>query len=351
MKRLTLLILSIVFALNVNAQIGITNQPEKIKTLKSSEKELPLSTDMLSQKAFEKSGWLQSYSYLEHLTTVGDLDGGYINIVPDSCLRAYIDDKPGFSPGYVGFGMTFDPYSKSFDQFFGKGWLPSPPQYTYPYRIDSIALTTVYRIPLGYNNASPDTLRLHVFYMDVYKRKGYGKDYYTVYYTTDIGRDTSYLCPIVKVTGYDKSKGAKMIPAADKVKTFDYILTEKDTALTWDSAGSSWFRPLVIKFPLTMDGITEDGFEVPYGAVLGTMFHFVPGYDYELDDTLYHGLLDPLEENRFADGYPIFVKNSLSVYFYEIENSTDKVFADPFGYNNPIIAYMYTLYQKYKTDE
>jgi hypothetical protein len=40
MKRLTLLILSIVFALNVNAQIGITTQPEKFKTLKSSEKEL-----------------------------------------------------------------------------------------------------------------------------------------------------------------------------------------------------------------------------------------------------------------------------------------------------------------------
>ena len=351
MKRLTLLILSIVFALNVNAQIGITTQPEKFKTLKSSEKELPLSANMLSQKAYEKVGWLRSYDYLGYLTDINNLDRRYVNITPDSCLRVYINDRPGALGGLMGIGMTFDPYSKSFDQYFQNGFLPSPPQYTYSYRLDSIALTAAYYIPLGYNNASPDTLRAHLFYMNVYKKTGYATDYYTTYFLTDEGRDTMYLSPCVKVTGYDKSKGGKIVPAADNVKTFDYILTPNDTAYTWDSAGSSWFRSKLIQFPLNMDGITQDGFEVPYGAVLGVMFHFVPGYDYELGDTLYHGLLDPLDETKFADGYPIRVKNSLSVFYLEKENSTAKVFADPFGYNNPIIAYSNLLYQLDKDEQ
>lgn len=351
MKRLTLLILSIVFALNVNAQIGITNQPEKIKTLKSSEKELPLPSDMLSQKAFEKVSWFHSSAYLGYLLGSKKLTDSYFTLVPDSCLMAYVDDKPGFLPGYIGFGMTFDPYSKSFDQYYQKGFLPSPPQYTYSYRLDSIRTVGTYHIPLGYNSASPDTLRLHVFYMNVYKKTGYATDYYTTYFLTDEGRDTMYLSPCVKVTGYDKSKGGKIVPAADNVKTYDYILTPKDTTYTFDSAGTSWFRPSLYRFPMNLDGITQNGFEVPYGAVLGVMIHFVPGYDYELGDTLYHGLTDPFDETKFADGYPIRVKNHFSLNYYEIENSTNKVFADPFGYNNPLIAYSYLLYQKYKNNQ
>ena len=116
MKRLTLLILSIVFALNVNAQIGITTQPEKIETLKSSEKELPVTYDLPSKKAYEKLGWVHSTEYLNKLTDINNFDNSYVNIVADSCLMIYVDDKPGQSTGLIGFGMTFDPYSKSFDQ-------------------------------------------------------------------------------------------------------------------------------------------------------------------------------------------------------------------------------------------
>lgn len=351
MKRLTLLILSIVFALNVNAQIGITDQPEKFKTLKSSEKELPLPSDMQSQKAFEKVSWFHSSAYLIYLIGQLELKGRYITLQPDSCLRGYTDDKPGFTPGLIGLGMTFDPYSESFNQFFTDGFLPSPPKYTYPYRLDSIKTVGVYYIPLGYNSASPDTLRFHVFYMNVYKKTGYAKDYYTTFFTTDEGHDTMYLSPCVKVTGYDKPKGGKIVPAMDSVFTYDYILTPQDTTYTFDSAGTSWFRPNLYKIPMTLDGITPDGVIVPYGAVLGVMIHFVPGYDYELGDTLYHGLSDPLEEGQYADGYPIRVKNHFSLNYYEIEKSTHKVFADPFGYNNPLIAYSYLLYQKYKNTQ
>ncbi|HOS16093.1 MAG TPA: T9SS type A sorting domain-containing protein [Bacteroidales bacterium] len=349
MKRLTLLILSIVFALNVNAQIGITTQPEKFKTLKSSEKELPVTYDLPSKKAYEKLGWVHSTEYLNKLTDINNFDNSYVNIVADSCLMIYVDDKPGQSTGLIGFGMTFDPYSKSFDQYFQDGLLPSPPQYTHPYRLDSIIIRAAYHAPLGYNSASPDILRAHVFYLDIYKQLGYRTDYYTVYYLTDQNRDTMYLAPCVRVTGFDKSKGGKIVPFVNN-KTFDYILTEKDISYTWDSAGTKWFRSTIIQFPLNMDGITQDGFEVPYGAVLGVMFHFVPGFDYELGDTLYHGLTDPLDETKFADGYPIRVKNSFSLNYFYKENSTAKVFADPFGYNNAIVAYRDLLYQLDKDD-
>lgn len=353
MKKLVLMVVCVAFILSVNAQIGIPATGQNIPhQLKSNEKSINEPSHVNRQKAFTGYERLGSYYYLLNLFPQGTmLESSTFPLLPDSCLMVYIDADEGFSTGFMGFGLTIDPYSKAWDENYEKGILPTPPNFTHPYRLDTISFTGTYFTPKGYNAANPDTLRIYVAYVNIYKKIGHRTDYHTIYYLTDEHRDTSYLAPMVNVKGYDKSKGGVIKPVVDNTITIDYILTANDTSRTWDSAGTSWFRYVTIDIPLTYDGVTPNGFEVPYGAVAFVMPTFVPGYDYELGDTLYYGETDPMDDTKWADGYPIRVNNYFSMrYFYE-DGSENKVFADPFGYNNSIIAYRNLLYQLYRKDD
>lgn len=353
MKKIILVLTCIVYMLSSNAQIGIPpiqqNMPNQ---LKSNEKYLYEPSHEKQQKEFENYAWLRSYSYLGNLFPQGMmLESGTYPLMPDSCMMVYIDAEDGASTGWIGFGLTIDPYSESWDENYERGILPTPPNYTHPYRLDTIALTGTYFTPKGYNETSPDTLRIYLSYFDVYKNIGRRTDYHLITYVTDEHKDTSYLAPMVSVTGYDKSKGGVIKPVIDNTITIDYILTANDTTRTWDSAGQSWFRYVTIDIPTTYDGVTPNGFEVPYGAVLSIMPTFVPGYDYELGDTLYYGETDPMDDTKWATGYPKRVNSYFAIrYLYE-DGSEEKVFADPFGYNNPIIAYRDLLYQLYRATD
>lgn len=348
MKKLVFFMIFSVFTYSAIAQIGINPIENKFPYQpKTNEKGIEFNPRVY-QKGYEKTGWLHSSTYLGNLIpeSLLPLKTDIIPLLPDSCLFYYVDDT-GRTLGLMGFGMNLDPYSESYSTDFDKGIFPSPPEYTYSYRLDTLVIRGAYFTgQQGYDATSPDTLRVYVSYLQPYEKIGYRTDYYTIYYLTDEHKDTLYLAPCVTVTGYDKSKGGVIKPTVDNTITIDYILTANDTSRVWDSAGSSWFRYTDITIPLTYDGITENGFEIPCGGVLSVMPTFVPGYEYEVGDTLYYGKTDEFDHNKWAKGYPIREKRYFSMLFFYMDGD-QKCFADPFGYNNAIIAYRYLLYQMY----
>ncbi len=354
MKRILLFLTLTTFVFYANAQNKMPASNSQLpKEIKSSEKVIEPEFPLILQKSYKEMGTIHSTYYLTHLVAnTSDIKSSTIAILPDSCLTVYVDDKEGYTTGLIGFGANFDPYSESFSSDFDNGLLPTPPNYTYGYRLDTLTIRGGYFIgkKTGFDPANPDTLRIHVSYLEPYKKIGYRTDYYTVYYLTDEYKDTFYLAPCVNVTGYDKPKGGQIVPKVDNVVTIDYILTENDTSRTWDSAGGSWYSYVVLEIPLTYDGVTQNGFEVPYGAVLSVMPTFVPGYDYELHDTLYHGLTDPMDPDRYAEGYPVRTSNYFSLRYYYMDAET-KYFSDPFGFNGGIIAYRHLLYQMYFNED
>ncbi len=352
MKKLLFFLIISTLLFNVNAQFGLTPADTKLPFQpKSNEKGIELHPQIY-QKSYENVGWVHSSAYLNHLIPeiLLPLKSTVTPLLPDSCLFYYIDGE-GKSLGFVGFGMNFDPYSESYDSDFGTGLFPTPPEYTFSYRLDTLRIRGAYFTGIsGYDAAHPDTLRVYVSYLQPYEKIGYRTDYYNIYYLTDEHRDTIYLAPCVTVTGYNKSKGGIIKPTVSNTIAIDYVLTSEDTSRTWDSAGGSWYSYTDIKIPLTYDGITENGFEIPYGAVLSVMPTFTPGYDYELADTLYYGATDPLDPDKWADGYPIRIRNYFSMRYFYMDGE-QKCFADPFGYNNAIIAYRYLLYQMYFNED
>ncbi|MBP7102768.1 MAG: T9SS type A sorting domain-containing protein [Bacteroidales bacterium] len=343
MKNHTLTLILATFILYTNAQVIVSPINSSIpKTIKSKEIAVFPTSNQKKLKAFDSIGTFHSTFYLKSLIpNMDSLKTDIYPILPDSCLRVFIDNKENTTIGYMGFGFNFDPYSPSFDENFTKGIFPTPPSETYNYRLDTLTFRGVYFTPLGYNASSPDTLRVYISFYEVYNMKGNGTDYNIVYFEY---HDTMYMVPCVNVTGYENSKGGVIEPKAKSTTTIDYILTDKDTSRIWDSIGNSWYTIIDIVIPLTYNGITYDGFEIPCRSVLSVMPTFKPGYDYQLGDTLYYGITDPNDSTVFADGYPIRKKNYFAMLFSYMD-SKEKYFADPFGFNNTIIANKELLYQ------
>lgn len=343
MKKIVLSLTFMAFIFSMNAQLNINpiegNLP---KEPTSKAKLLPMEElHSLQQKAYETIGWLAPQLYLNYLmneSQKGQLANSTttMTLLPDTCLKVYATDI--FTPGVIGMGMVINPYSPAFDANFSTGILPTPPSTTYAYRLDSIQMVALYHLGTkGYNAASPDTLRVYVTSVAPYKGK---RDHYiTVYFGGN--KDTSYLIPKIAVTGANKAKGATIIPTSPNTIAIDYILQASDTTYTWDSAGTSWMRWSVLEIPLTYDGVTPNGFDIPCGDVLSVMAHFIPGYEYELGDTLYHG---EVVDGKFADGFPIRVNNQFALQYKHLDD-VDKEFADPFGFNGPIVVFRDHRYQ------
>lgn len=353
MKKIILSIAFMAFIFSINAQVGIKPTDEKIpNTPKNKAKDImPQDLATPIQKAYEDGKvayW--GYTYLSYL--MANYTSFFVNdnrttltMVPDTCLRIYTDNEDAGSGWVFGLGASFDPYSESFDPNFEKGLFNNPKNYFYAYKLDTLMLRTIYINGKGYNPNSPDTLRLYVASYPVYTKVGAGTDFYTVRF--DQSSDSSYLAPIIKVTSMGNPKGGAIEPVINNTRIIDYVLTEEDFSddtLT-DGRTSHFYKNTVI--PLTYNGVTQNGFEVPYGNVLFTMFKFVPGFDYEMGDTLYHGLTDPLNPGYYDAGYPIYTSNVFRIAVFNSE-SDYKTFADPFGYNCGYLENIKLHYQLYE---
>ncbi len=344
MKKIILSIALIAFIFSINAQINIKPMDKALpKEPKSKEKVLFPEDKRLLQKDYEGLGWIHTAAFLNNLIADGQtLTRRNVVLLPDTCLKVHTT-KEKFFPGLIGMGFVLDPCSPVFDSDFSTGILPTPPEFTHNYRLDSLEIWGLYYLGnKGYNTASPDTLRVYVTSVAPYRGQ---KDHYATLMMNGHA-DTTYLVPKIAVNGANKVKGATITPTSPNTQVIDYILQPNDTVRTWDSAGESWFRYSIITIPLTYDGITANGFEVPYGDALGVMVHFIPGYEYNLDDTLYWGMLDEFDPNKWAEGYPIRINNQFSM-LYNIIEGTYNPFADPIGFNTPIATYDAHRYQMF----
>ncbi|MDR2410264.1 MAG: C10 family peptidase, partial [Bacteroidales bacterium] len=271
-------------------------------------------------------GWVYSKDYAESYYSV---DTTAFRLLPDTCLRVYTNlSNFSASSNVHGMGMTFDPYSKTFGGgYYGSALFDK----SYPYRLDTLQIAGFYLLGQnGYNAAHPDTLRIYLSYYEPYSELPSNGDYRIVYLSNPY---YSCLLPNVSKTGGNLQKGDKIRPVASNTIVINYVLTKEDTAL------EDYYEN--IKIPITYNNATVNGFEVPAGAVIGTMVKFIPGYDYNLGDTLYYGVL---EGNEWANGYPVHLKNSFGIFCFE---GTDNDFVDENGYNGMNVELTDLRYQMY----
>ena len=314
-----------------------------------------------SQKSYTGLGWVTSDAYMKYL-----LPSSYnllskltsMDIFPDSCLK-YVWDKPAdieeFSVWRHAIGNSFDPYSESYDKMCMTGLFPTPswPEHikTFGYRIDTLKIIGAYHWGEedGYNPESPDTLRVYLAYYRVYEKVGISTEWYALHYTSDIHRDTALFSPMVRV---DTAKvkqpcGSAITPATDHYITLDYLLGASDTTLCWwDSitSGGDTVRHIPSKaytIPTTLNGMTEEGFIVPAGAVISCIVKFIPGYAYRQGDTLAYGRITA--SDKYMATYPRYRHNCFSVMVYS--DSNQKAYCDPYGFNFNFYEHKYTRYQ------
>ena len=145
------------------------------------------------------------------------------------------------------------------------------------------------------------------------------------------------------------SKGTAITPRAASCVTIDYILTDKDSTYYWDSIDvntgdtTKYYRYTFFEIPTTLNGATENGFEVPAGAVVSCIAKFIPGYDYQLGDTLSYGKVDA--NDYYEKGYPKYMHNLFRLRGL-YERNVNRPFPDPWGYNaNFFEHYQYGRYQ------
>ena len=310
MKKFALFTVAMAFIFGVNAQsISSSNKDMKMRMTPKEKTHAVMPADKPVKKAYETAGWVHSTAYLNYLLpseyTLSQKGTTFI-LFPDSCMNN-IDDKLGEVTTNCtwihAMGNSFDPYSESFDRMFADGYLPTPlchtDEYdgTYSYRIDSLAIRYLYYWGerTGYNASSPDTLRVYLSYHNTYQwDAGRGTEWVALHYTSDVNMDTALFSPLVKVDTniVKQSKGTAITPIASNCTVIDYVLQPQDSTYYWDSLDqttgktSRWFRYSQVEFPTTLNGATEHGFEVPAGAVISCIIKYLPGYDYQLGDTL-----------------------------------------------------------------
>ena len=339
MKNFLLCSILLINACLLNAQavypVQKTTEPqESMRIMPGAEK--------VEKKAYEPAGWVYSSNYMKFL-----LPGSYTLtrslgvLFPDSCLF-HVNNQMGemniFSCWMHAIGCSFDPYSEAFDRMFANGILPTPAGdgsvETYPYRIDTILARGVYYWGEkdGYNAASPDTMRFFISYHHTYQWTGKNTEWKALFWTSDKHHDTVLFSPMVIADKQmaAQSKGSALKPAAASCITVDYVLKEKDSTYYWDSIDHTtgdttrWLRYTNIEVPI------ENGFEVPAGAVVSVIAKFIPGYDYQLGDTIMYGDLN--DKNNYLKGYPRYSHNCFRMMYY-YEGTIKKAFCDPWGFN------------------
>ena len=259
-------------------------------------------------------------------------DFNFVKLFPDSLACRFQRDLAGATYTYkqsmwASTGFVFDPYSLSFDMFLSQGLFMDYDgiKHTYyGYRLDSLYTLVDYRLPQGYNPSSPDTLRFYLNYYSAYVANHPDTANYMT--LTFLGVNANALCPKIEYPASIPDKGAATAMKAPKM-TIDYILSDKDSALV--SPGYVALRALTVPIP--------DGFAVPPGAVLGVVAQYIPGYNYNLNDTL-----EVITWNTNLPQGQQFIsqdikKNIFSILAWDYDQFTAEYFFDKYGYNTGLM--------------
>ncbi|MDR1203676.1 MAG: T9SS type A sorting domain-containing protein [Tannerellaceae bacterium] len=259
----------------------------------------------------------------------------FTNLFPDSLAYHFIYDmgtpaNNGKSQTFASTGFVFDPYSLSYDMYHTKGLFRDFLGVGYGYRLDTLLTLIDYRLPLGYNPNSPDTLRFFLSYYDVYGKDNGSKDFYTVFY---MNNNTRGLLPIINYANPITSKGPYAnSPSAPNTAIIDYLLTDQDSSLL--PQGYYRMKPLYIA--------PSGGYAVPPGSCLSVIVQYIPGYNYSIDDSL---KVTTWNGNQF-------VKESIQHNYIAIRNwnynySYVNNMFDPEGYNGSLHE---AMGERYATD-
>lgn len=288
--------------------------------------------DLRGENEEKSLGWKGSF---DHVNYFGNSTIDNAILLPDSCQRSYFPDGSSkIAAEAHAIGCIYNPYAQTFGADNDESLLNK----NITYRLDTLRIEAGYILgKSGYNAVSPDTLRVFLSYYEPYSEVKKDTDYRYLYYTGYSYQDL--LCPKIQANNYTQQKGSPIKPVAANTVTIDYILTEEDTSiLDWNSSLPYWddFYYSNIRIPLTYNHSTVNGFEIPAGAVLSTMVKFIPGYNYQNNDTLRYVNSDsywvyPDNHFRIKYGYT----SSMSDY---LDNSNE--------YNNgALMEYTNTRYQ------
>ena len=263
---------------------------------------------------------------------------GSIDLFPDSLayqVRLNVSDLDTFKTWSVrGIGFVFDPYSKSFDQygqenlFKMKDTLPG-------WKVDVIGMPADYRMAEGFDTLSPDTLRCYAFVLDEYAdRSDSGIYYRTTYFIENDGSPMSpprqALVPYMKyIDNPIPDKGNAIVPLTENCITWDYILGTEDSLMI--DTGFINYRFLEIEIP-------NDGIEMPPGSVLCFFLKYIPGFAYQLDDTLVYSEYNKdapegyqYKEQRFKNTFTIFR------WAYDTDKGEELFYYDSKGYSTSLM--------------
>ena len=370
MKKLLFLIAAIGFAFSLNAQqISVRQHDAPASTQKQSIEKMDvkltakpaniLNANVADIQKSSKSTNAPVYTYVGQLSSASFAAkemgkqperGNPTILFPDSMAfpYVYVEDEPDSSYqrlASMAMGFAFDPYSTSFD-YSGDGWgLFSHTDTLYGYKVDTVIVLADYRIA-NYNLASPDTLRFYAFTLDaVYPMSNYVREYYPLEITFQgITQKRHAIGPIVNYTNPIPQKGNAVTPKAGDLIQWDYILSTDDSAYMPDPT-------LVASRPLTTI-IPNGGCEVAPGSLFVLMVKFIPGYDYDLNDTLSIQTSNLTEEKWKAEEIR---KNRFGLWYWQIpdENSNrDELFYywDLYGYNTHLMETKNIRHAKDTTD-
>ena len=165
------------------------------------------------------------------------------------------------------------------------GYESNDTTYYYNYRIDTVGICMDYVMGpekdsalLGHE-AIPDTVRIYMVQYDVYSgQKDRGVDYTILTYTeqTDYPGVRFLLPTINYLQDPSTQKGSVSIPQSASLQTFDYILDPNGADSVQSDLGRVGYKVKLVPV----------NYEVEAGNVVVIMYEYIPGYSYNLDDTL-----------------------------------------------------------------
>ena len=303
MKRLLFFSTVVTLFLSTNAQTGVRNfesvpmqKPSSMERESQSlfaPKEASVLDNYTVYEAKAKPTHKANYQPYEYVTNLGfaqmDVaptidDWNFTYLFPDSTAYEYVryvhNNTYRKIPSWAATGFVFDPYSMGFSANLDMG-LFEEDSVLYGYRLDTLRLFADYRLPNGYNSASPDTLRIYLAHLGPYPAYPFNTKYidYANFMTSSFTTITgNILSPKFVYPSPNPVKGVgPVMKATDRI--IDYILTDADSMLV-PPGYVAWRR---IKIPI------EDekgyGYEVPAGYCLSVMMKFIPGYQYGYIDS------------------------------------------------------------------
>lgn len=289
--------------------------------------------NLRGENAETSLGWINSIEYINNLN---NSSLATTLLLPDTCLQYYYLDGSTSSPGVHAMGSIFNPYSPTFGDMHTDPLI----QKNSSYRLDSLVIRGGYFLgrESRYNPASPDTLRVYVSYLEPYHEVRLDTDYRYLHYTSFPYQ--KILCPKVEAPMSIPQKGVAIKPKAANTITIDYVLTAEDTSvLEWDESYEFFnnYYYTYVKIPLNYDKETVNGFEIPAGAVMSTIVTFIPGYDYQIGDTLQYV--------HSSEQYWVYAKNKFQL-LYAYSPYTYDYFDNGNEYNNgSIVEFSQLRYQ------